>query len=209
MPTAVIIATDDERILREAEGFGARAVMTAATHRTGTDRLAEVAAQFPEFEIIVNVQGDEPCIESSLIDRLASALAAHPDWAMATVSAPLAEADFANPNAVKVVCNLAGEALYFSRSLLPYPREKGVVLPRKHLGMYAYRRDFLCTFAALPSTPLEQAESLEQLRALEHGYRIGVIETEKESIGIDTPADVERVRAYFEGGTADENDTSR
>lgn len=209
MPTAVIIATDDERILRAAEGFGAHAVMTAATHRTGTDRLAEVAAQFPEFEIIVNVQGDEPCIEPSLIDRLASSLAAHPDWAMATVSAPLAEADFDNPNAVKVVCNLAGEALYFSRSLLPYPRETGVVLPRKHLGMYAYRRDFLCTFAALPPTPLEQAESLEQLRALEHGYRIGVIETEKESIGIDTPADVERVRAYFEGGTADENDTSR
>ena len=209
VPAAVIVATDDERIQKVVEKFGGTAVLTSRDHATGTDRLAEVAQQLDDCEIIVNVQGDEPLIAPELIDQLATRLAAAEEWSMATVSAPLAQEDWQNPNAVKLVTNLQGEAIYFSRSLIPYPRHENKYQPRKHIGIYAYRRDFLLRFADLPPTPLEEAESLEQLRALEHGYRIGVIETTKKLIGIDTLEDLLRARAYFEGGQQNETGNDR
>lgn len=200
IPEAVIVATDHEAIMREVEGFGGRAVLTAATHPTGTDRLAEVSEKYPEYGIIVNVQGDEPLIDPNLIDALAQVMQERDDLAMATVAAPLQEEDYHNPNTVKVVCNRRGEAMYFSRALIPWPRNEFAVAPRKHIGIYAYRREFLQEFAKMEPTPLEKTESLEQLRALENGYRIGVIDTDKELIGIDTLEDLLRARAYFEGG---------
>ncbi len=200
VPERVVVATDDRKIAAAVEAFGGEAMMTLATHPTGTDRIAEVAATYTEYDVIVNVQGDEPLIDPDLIDRLARLMEEREDIAMATAAAPLAEADYDNRNAVKVVCNLAGDAMYFSRSLIPYPRHAFAVAPQKHVGIYAYRREFLLTFADLAPTPAEQTESLEQLRALEHGYRIGVIPTDRELIGVDTLEELLRVRALFEGG---------
>lgn len=200
IPEMVMVATEHESIVQEVEGFGGHVVMTSATHVTGTDRLAEVAARYPEYDVIINVQGDEPMIDPELIDRLALVMQERPDLSMATVAAPLREADYQNPNAVKVVLNCQGDAMYFSRSLIPWPRKEFVNQPRKHIGIYAYRRDFLQQFAQMPPTPLEQTESLEQLRALENGFRIGVINTDQELIGIDTLEDLLRARVYFERG---------
>lgn len=207
-PERVVVATDHEKIAAAVESFGGEAMMTLATHPTGTDRIAEVAARYTEADVIVNVQGDEPLIDPALIDRLAAQMAAREDIAMATVAAPLAEADYDNRNAVKVICNLKGDAMYFSRSLIPYPRHAFTVPPQKHVGIYAYRREFLLQFAGLTPTPAERTESLEQLRALEHGYRIGVITTDRELIGVDTLEELLRVRALFEGGHH-ESSTSR
>ncbi len=207
-PERVVVATDHEKIAAAVEAFGGEAMMTLATHPTGTDRIAEVAARYTEADVIVNVQGDEPLIDPALIDRLAAQMAAREDIAMATVAAPLAEADYDNRNAVKVICNLKGDAMYFSRSLIPYPRHAFTVSPQKHVGIYAYRREFLLQFAGLTPTPAERTESLEQLRALEHGYRIGVITTDRELIGVDTLEELLRVRALFEGGHH-ESSTSR
>ncbi len=199
-PEKVIVATEHEAILNEVEHFGGHAVMTSAAHATGTDRLAEVSLLYPEYDIIVNVQGDEPLIDPEIIDRLAVIMRERDDLAMATVASPLGEEDYHNPNTVKVVCRLNGDAMYFSRSLIPRPRKSFSVLPKKHIGIYAYRRDFLQEFARMEPTPLEKTESLEQLRALENGYRIGVVHTDKELIGIDTLEDLLRAREYFEGG---------
>ena len=169
--------------------------MTSDRHPTGTDRLAEVSRELPEAELILNVQGDEPLSSPVAIDELIEAFAGSPDQQMATLMTPLAEPDYANPAAVKVVATLDRHALYFSRSLIPYPRNPDEATRHfKHIGVYAYRRDFLLRFAALPPTPLEKTESLEQLRALEHGYRIRLIETQFQPIGVDTPEDLERVR---------------
>lgn len=201
VPEQVIVATDHEEIKREVERFGGHVMMTAATHLTGTDRLAEVSKAYPEYDIIVNVQGDEPLIDSDLIDDLACMMCEREDLAMATVAAPLLAEERHNPNTVKVVCNLRNEAMYFSRSLIPYPRKEGKNAAQKHIGIYAYRREFLWAFANMAPTPAEMTESLEQLRALENGYRIGVVNTEKEFIGIDTLEDLLRARAYFEGGS--------
>lgn len=199
-PSRIIVATDDERIYDAVIGFGGEARLTSPDHQTGTDRLAEVAGNLPEADLILNVQGDEPLIPAASIDALAAAFDDRPDLQMATLMTPLAEADYDNPAAVKVVASLDGHALYFSRSLIPFPRQRGVAEPYKHLGVYAYRREFLLQYAALPQTPLERAESLEQLRALEHGYRIRLIATPFQSIGVDTPADLARARQYFQGG---------
>ena len=197
-PSRVIVATDDERIAEAVRSFGGEARMTAADHPTGTDRLAEVAATLPEMDLVLNIQGDEPLIPPQTIDELVAAFDDCPDLPMATLMTPMTEAETNNPAAVKVVASLDGHALYFSRSLIPYPRNRG---PEqrcfKHIGVYAYRRDFLLRFAALPPSPLEVTESLEQLRALENGYRIRVIETPFRSIGVDTPADLEEVRNLF------------
>ena len=198
-PSRVLVATDDARIVDVVQGFGGEACLTALTHPTGTDRLAEVAARLPEAELIVNVQGDEPLIPPEAIDSLVDAFAGRPDLQMATLMTLMSEDDYDNPAAVKVVVSLDGHALYFSRSLIPFPRSRG---PQwrcfKHIGVYAYRRDFLLRFAALPPSPLEIAESLEQLRALEHGFRIRVIQTPFQSVGVDTEADLERVRQIFQ-----------
>ena len=192
-----LVATDDERIKTAVEAAGGKAMLTRADHATGTDRLAEVAAAYPDVDLIVNVQGDEPLIDPGLIDDLAGLFEGEPELAMATVKTEIEdEAEQKNPNNVKVVCDKAGYALYFSRSLMPYPRKGGCPV-YKHIGIYAYRRDFLLHYAKMELTPLEQAESLEQLRALENGYRIKVVETKAKFVGVDTVEDLERVNEIY------------
>lgn len=187
----VIIATDDQRIADAARAFGAEVAMTSPTHPSGTDRLAEVAATLPEFTHFINVQGDEPAISPALISELAASLEADPALEMITAADVINhEPDVANPNVVKVVCNAVGEALYFSRSPLPYFRGDFRMPQLRHQGIYGYARDFLLQFVSWPPGRLEQAEQLEQLRALEHGTRIRVLVTEHRSVGVDTPADV-------------------
>ena len=193
-PAKVLVATDHELVYQAVTDFGGQALMTSPDHPTGTDRLAEVARSCPEYDLIINVQGDEPLIEPAVIDQLAAAFDDEPELVMATLATVMAEDEYDKPNAVKVVTRRNGHALYFSRSLIPYPRVPAVELPvYKHIGIYAYRRDFLLTYAALAPTPLERTESLEQLRALEHGYNIKVLLTDFQSVGVDTPEDLERV----------------
>jgi len=190
----VIIATDDQRIFNAARAFGAQVRMTRGDHRSGTDRVAEVASA-TDASIIVNIQGDEPLIDPAAVDAAALTLAGDAELPMATLSKRIENPHEINdPNVVKVVSNLAGDAIYFSRCPIPHA---GVV-HYKHIGLYVFRRDFLLAYPELPVGPLEQAERLEQLRALENGYRVRVIETEYESLGVDTPDDLERVAALFE-----------
>ena len=193
-PAKVLVATDHELVYQAVTDFGGQALMTSPDHPTGTDRLAEVARACPEYELIINVQGDEPLIEPAVIDQLAAAFDDEPELVMATLATVMAEDEYDKPSAVKVVTRRNGHALYFSRSLIPYPRVQLAELPvYKHIGIYAYRRDFLLTYAALAPTPLERTESLEQLRALEHGYNIKVLLTDFQSVGVDTPEDLKRV----------------
>jgi len=197
-PFKVVVATDHQLVYDAVKTFGGEVLMTSADHPTGTDRLAEVARSFPEAEVIVNVQGDEPLIEPMIIDQLAAAFDGRPELQMVTMMTPMRPEEYHDPNAVKVVTDQHGYALYFSRSLIPYPRVKIPQLPvYKHIGIYAYRRDFLLEYSTLAPTPLEQAESLEQLRVLEHGHRIKVLATDFRFIGVDTPADLERVNALL------------
>ncbi len=193
----VIIATDDERIQEAARAFGAPVRMTRADHASGTDRVAEVTAS-ESASVIVNIQGDEPLLDPAAIDAAVLALASDPDVSMATLAKRIEDpAEVNDPNVVKVVTNLAGDAIYFSRSPIPHVREGGA-RHFKHIGLYVYRRDFLLAYSGLPAGPLEQAERLEQLRALENGHRIRVVETDYESFGVDTPQDLERVAMLFE-----------
>jgi len=204
----VIVATDDQRIADVVHAFGGSVRMTRLDHRTGTDRLAEIAATLT-CEIVVNVQGDLPLLDPSVIEDAIAPLLADESLQISTLCTPIRDpADYENPNVVKVVRNARGEALYFSRSPIPFWRPSGPAEPGhdnsdggpgvsralKHMGLYAYRRTFVGAFAALPPTPLEIAESLEQLRALEHGYRIHAVLTDIESVEVDTPEDLERVR---------------
>ena len=194
----VIVATDDERIFQAVEKNSGRAMMTRTDHKTGTDRLAEVAAKFPDADVVVNVQGDEPLIEPSLIDELVAEFARDDKLQMATVATELTAADeMQNPNNVKVVVDRNGNALYFSRSLIPFPRNAGKSPVYKHIGIYAYRRQFLIDYAAMEPTPLEQAESLEQLRALENGFKIRVIKSSCRFIGVDTAEDLQLVNEIY------------
>lgn len=188
----IIIATDDMRIAEAAFDFGAEVALTSPKHPTGTDRLAEVVQQLKSASIILNVQGDEPDIAPSTIDRLAEALQDDPKLGMVTAANPLTDpADVQDPNVVKVVTDLAGRALYFSRSVIPYDRDgRGRVRYLRHQGIYGYRRKVLLAFVKWKPTPLEQAEKLEQLRALEHGIAIGVIVVRRGSVGVDVPGDV-------------------
>ena len=197
-PDIVVVATDHRDIAEEVESFGGRVVMTAVNHPTGTDRLAEVAEQLADYDIIVNVQGDEPFIDPDLIDCLATMLIENKELDMVTAATPLKKEEYQDPSAVKVVLNQKGEALYFSRALIPYPREGFAMPPLKHIGVYAYRRSFLLTYAKTEQTPLEKTESLEQLRALETGHKIGVIRIETEDIGIDTEEDLKKANEFFE-----------
>ena len=198
--TAVVVATDDERIRRAVEGFGGVAVMTSADHPTGTDRLAEVAASLT-CGIVVNVQGDEPLLDPAVIDAVTRPLMNSPSLEVSTACRPLrSDEEFANPNVVKVVCDLTGRALYFSRAPIPFPRGSVGTAPavaRAHVGLYAYRRDVLLRLAALPPVDIEGVEALEQLRALAHGIGIQVVETDHHSIGVDTPDDLARVRQWL------------
>jgi 3-deoxy-manno-octulosonate cytidylyltransferase (CMP-KDO synthetase) len=192
----VIIATDDDRIARAAQAFGAEVALTAADHASGTDRVAEAAAGL-ECDLIVNLQGDEPLVDPAAIDAAVGPLAADHTIPMGTLCAPLERTeDLANPNVVKVVLDRNGFALYFSRLPIPFVRDpRADAVRHRHVGLYVYRREFLLELAALPPTPLERAEKLEQLRALEHGHRIRVVMVETASPGVDTPGDLERLRA--------------
>jgi 3-deoxy-manno-octulosonate cytidylyltransferase (CMP-KDO synthetase) len=196
----VIVATDDERIRAAAASVGAEAVMTRADHPSGTDRLAEVARGL-DADVVVNVQGDLPLLDPGLIEALVARLAAEPDLPMATLAAPIHdEAQWRSPHVVKVVVGCDGRALYFSRCPLPYDRDgrraPGEPFGFRHIGLYGYRRDVLLRLAALPPSPLEERERLEQLRALEHGIAIGVVEwTGEPVIEVDTAADLEQARA--------------
>ena len=193
----VVVATDDARICAAVEACGGRAVMTRADHATGTDRLAEVAAQMTDYDLIINVQGDEPLIDPAVIDALVVPFLEDETLSMATAKTLLTdESEMANPNNVKVVADRAGNALYFSRARIPYARNAGAQV-YKHIGIYAYRRDFLLDYARMAQTPLEVSESLEQLRALENGYRIHVIETDAVFIGVDTEEDLAAVNEEY------------
>jgi len=197
LPANVLIAADDSRILDAAESFGADCVLTNPDCKSGTDRIAEAVAGL-DYDIIVNVQADEPEIDPAHIDLLAKILLDNSDAPMATLAAPFENLDqISNPNIVKVVVTsiehqASSIALYFSRSPIPYDRQKGGLGPKeiylRHLGIYAYRKDFLLKFTKLPQTPLEKTESLEQLRAIENGFEILVAKVEHTTDGIDTPA---------------------
>jgi 3-deoxy-manno-octulosonate cytidylyltransferase (CMP-KDO synthetase) len=194
----LIIATDDDRIAKAARSFGAQVQMTRPDHLSGTDRVAEVASS-DHSQVIVNIQGDEPLIDPSAIDAAALALLDDPELPMATLKKRIEiPSEISNPNVVKVVTNPAGDAIYFSRCPIPYVRDAGTIVHYKHIGLYIYQREFLLAYSNLPVGPLEQAERLEQLRAIENGYRIRVVETEYESLGVDTPEDLERIAALFE-----------
>lgn len=200
-----IVATDDTRISLAVKAFGGDVVMTRSDHATGTDRLAEVAADLDD-DLVVNVQGDEPLIDPAMIQAAVAPLLADSSIPMGTLKTPLTSLEeYQNPNVVKVVTDLEGFALYFSRAPIPYPRDFSQDLDQrwnelataKHVGLYVYRREFLLNYPRLRVTPLESQENLEQLRALEHGYRIRVAETGLVGQGVDTPEDLERVRALL------------
>jgi 3-deoxy-manno-octulosonate cytidylyltransferase (CMP-KDO synthetase) len=192
--TSVVIATDDERIAAEAHRFKAQVRMTRSDHLSGTDRVAEVASAYPEAKLIVNIQGDEPLIDPGAIDAAILPMVDDPDTPMGTIAKRIENPhEIEDPNVVKVVTDSRGLALYFSRSPIPHG---GPYF--KHIGLYVYERDFLLGYSGLPVGPLEKAERLEQLRALENGHAIRVVETEYESLGVDTPADLERVSQLFE-----------
>jgi 3-deoxy-manno-octulosonate cytidylyltransferase (CMP-KDO synthetase) len=201
--TATIIATDDERVYDAARSFGARVVMTRADHVSGTDRVAE-AASAENAELVVNIQGDEPLIDPAAIDAAILPLVHDPEIVMGTLKKAIEDPrEVTDPNVVKVVTGRDGDAIYFSRCPIPYERDQARPGTHfKHIGLYVYRRDFLLGYSALPVGPLEQAERLEQLRALENGYRIRVVETEVESLGVDTPEDLDKVRKLFEASMA-------
>ncbi len=197
----ILVAVDDERIRDAVIAFGGQVTMTSPGHLTGTDRIAEAARAVPHATHLINIQGDEPLIDPALIDELAAAMTADPTLEMATAANPLDPADPAvlDPNVVKVAVTLDGRALYFSRSPLPFFRNPVQGLPvLRHKGIYAYRRSFLERFITWPPSPLEQAESLEQLRALENGAAIRVLLTHDTSPGVDTPEqarEIERLLA--------------
>lgn len=191
---AVIVATDDQRIVDVVEGFGGLAWLTRADHPSGTDRLAEIAATLP-CDVVINVQGDEPFIDPAAIDLLAEPLVRDRHLQMTTLCRPLLPGeDVASPHLVKVVRDRLGRALYFSRAPIPYLRTGDGAAPAVHVGVYGYRRATLLALAALAPTPLEQRESLEQLRALEHGIPIRVIDSAYVSLSVDTPEDLAHAR---------------
>ena len=193
----VIVATDDQRIYDCVNKFGGQVEMTSEAHKSGTDRIAEVAREL-ESELIINVQGDEPLISPTMIERAVQPFRAESNLKMSTLKKKITDKkSIEDPDIVKVVCDREGYALYFSRSPLPYHREgnsrKTETFYYQHIGLYVYRREFLLKYTELTPTPLEKAESLEQLRALENGYSIKVVETTCRTIGVDRPEDISRV----------------
>ena len=204
----VVVATDDRRIADAVRAFGGDVEMTRPDHPTGTDRLAEVAARI-ETDLVVNVQGDEPLIDPKMIEQALAPMKKNRGIPMGTLKCSLTSLEeFRNPNVVKVVTDRQGFALYFSRAPIPHARDLGALLPEdltglncfKHVGLYVYRKDFLLTYPKLAVTPLENLEKLEQLRALEHGFRIRVAETALPTQGVDTPADLQRVVEILRDG---------
>ena len=199
----VVVATEDARIQKAVESFGGEAVITRADHRTGTDRVAEVAAHI-HAEIYVNVQGDEPLIDPGTVDSLVEAMLENPEMRIGTPCAAISQPnDIMDPNVVKAVRDFDGNALYFSRAPIPWIRDtRQTIAPRfwKHLGIYAFRRDALLEFPTLPPGELERVEQLEQLRWLENGFHIGMVETDYDAVSVDVPGDVERVEKLLAAG---------
>ncbi len=198
----VLVATDDMRIFEAVKAFGGKAVMTKREHTTGTDRIAEVVKDL-DVEIVINIQGDEPFISPTMINEVSAALLADRDIPMATLMNEINAAESGNPNIVKVVTDNRGFALYFSRSPIPYPQKARELPVFEHLGIYGYRRDFLLKLTQMPPTPLEKTESLEQLRVIENGFRIKVIQTaatDYTPLSIDTREDLERARELLRAG---------
>ena len=198
----VIVATDDLRIATRVHDFGGKVRLTKATHTTGTDRLAEVVASM-DVDVVVNVQGDEPLIDPRQLEELIAPFA-DPTVQMTTLYRRIQDpSELSNPNVVKVVLDRSGFAMYFSRAPIPYVRDPRGGWPplHRHIGLYAYRRNTLLVLASLDPTPLERAESLEQLRALEHGIRIKAVETHHESFEVNTPEDLEQVRRLLTAST--------
>lgn len=194
----VIVATDDSKIKKVVDGFGGKAVLTSPDYTTGTDRVAEVARNL-DVQVVVNIQGDEPFINPEMINEVAEPLLRDKNILMGTLMHKIKnEEDLSNPNVVKVVTDKSGFALYFSRSLIPYPRYSEGHRAFEHIGIYSYQKDFLLKFAELKPTPLETSESLEQLRALENGYRIKVVLTKQKyiALSVDTPEDLEKARVF-------------
>ena len=201
----VVVATDDITIFNIANSFGAPARMTREDHLSGTDRVAEVSFHEPDYPVVVNIQGDEPLIDPAAIDAAVAQLLASPEVVMSTLKKKIElAAELENPNVVKVVTDATGNALYFSRSRIPFNRSGEKADTFKHIGLYVYRRDFLLGYSNMPVGPLETAERLEQLRALENGHKICVVETNYESLGVDTPEDlafiVKNYSVLFAGG---------
>ncbi len=195
----VLVATDDTRIADAVRGSGADVRMTHAGHSSGTERLAEATAEL-ECDVVVNVQGDEPLIDPAAIRAVLEPFEAEPELPMATLAHPIRdEFDLDNANVVKVVCDVAGHALYFSRAPIPFLRSEAAAVPLQHVGLYAYRHSFLQEYAVLSPAPLEQAEHLEQLRVLSHGYAIAVRTGDFHCIGIDTPEDLRRAESLLAG----------
>ncbi len=196
----LVVATDDPRIQAAVAAFGGQCVMTSAEHVSGTDRVAEVAAA-SDADIIVNVQGDEPFVNARVLRQVVQPLLDPAGPPMATLSKRITDsAVMDDPNVVKVVVSRADDALYFSRSPIPYPGRAAGCRAHEHVGIYAYRRDFLLAFSRMEPTELEGIEGLEQLRALEHGHRIGVVPTEDHvGVSVDTPEDLERARSMLRG----------
>ena len=198
----VLVACDDERIAEVVSRFGGTAIMTGHEHATGSDRVAEAASRL-DSDLVVNIQGDEPFLAPEIIDRVVGLLS-EPDVVMSTACSPMEGSDGDNPNIVKVVTDRRGDALYFSRSRIPFLRSDSGARAGlfRHIGIYGFQRDFLFKFAALPRTPLETAENLEQLRALEHGYKIRVAVVESDFAGIDSVEDLARAEEIlFRRGT--------
>lgn len=193
----VLAATDHPRIVEAVSAAGFEAMLTSPDHASGTSRVAEVATRI-DGDVFINVQGDEPLIDAEGLQRLVDVFRRDASVGMATLCFPLAVADEENPNAVKVVADAQRNALYFSRSLIPYPRRREGFVPLKHIGVYGYRRETLMRLVQLPACPLELIESLEQLRALYYGIPIRLVDAARESVGVDTQADLERVRALLQ-----------
>ena len=194
----VVVATDDERVLRAVKDAGCDAVMTSPDHKSGTDRIAEVAAGL-DADIIVNIQGDEPMIDPESVDNAVKALLDDPSLNVSTLAVPISDPEeIKNPNVVKVVTDNRGMALYFSRAPIPFDRDGKNGGALKHLGLYVYRRSFLLKYAAFEPTELEMRERLEQLRILQNGFGIKVVAANRDSTGIDTPDDLKRAEALFD-----------
>jgi len=197
----VIVATDDERIVKTVEGFGGEARMTRSEHRTGTERIAEVAAR-EEGDVFVNVQGDEPLLDPNAIDVAVSSLLEEPQASISTVATSIkTPGDIMDPNVVKAVVDFDGNAIYFSRAPIPWVRDTGSkiqVRHLKHLGLYVFQRDALLEYPTLPQGELERIEQLEQLRWMENGWKIRVAEVEHDAVSVDVPEDVTRVEKLLE-----------
>ena len=194
----MVVATDDERIYKEVERFGGKAILTSKEHENGTSRIAEVCTKYEDYDVIVNVQGDEPLIEPEMINSIINSFKEDDTISMSTLKYKIdTMEEIENPNYVKVITDKKGYALYFSRSVIPYPRKLDIQNYYKHVGIYGYKRDFVVEYAKMEPTPLELSESLEQLRALENGYRIKVMETPYKIIGVDTQEELEKVREYI------------